>query len=973
MRLLRFPGVVELLDEGPEGDFYTIVMGVVEGAPFPGRPAASTWPAIEPPTLRLLSVLEGVHGAGIVHRDLKPSNVFVDDDGRPTVLDFGLAGGDGVDGSLTIAGSILGTPRYLAPEVAAGRPADARSDLYAVAIMVYEQLSGRLPHDYEDIGTLLRARASLDPEPLASSAPSVPERVALVIDRCLSRDPDRRPRTAREFADWLGGESPPELRHGVPWLGTRAPLIAVESAVLSRSSLCVAGGRGSGRSRVLSHAAQFALAAGRRVVHTRPSTVPFGSLANFPEAEPAADLDLDPAKTHALSVLKRHLSAGLVIIADDLEGLDDLSREVMEGASAHGSVIAAGLKGRHTVRLAELGPPDLVPILHGTERLIHLRSDAAAELIRRSGGNPSRLWHEIQLWDRTGIAQWDGDRLRLTREGLDRLGLVLAPAPTPVSRGRTWRAAPSRATSTSTVIQSGVTGLPAHRQDLVGWVVLAWPRAELNTLVRLTGWPPWRAQAELNDLVRSGLATRRRDGTYVPFHGTAVPWSEERRRSGHLRVAQGMIPGTPGRLQHLVAAGEIEEVVHESAALARAFRLRGALGKARVALVEGLAASRLPGLEGPVADSLLRSLALVALAENTPMALETAIYEFSRRGELEETFRGQMKLMSLALKVHSIMGDERLSEVRELGAFQDPEFERHRLMLWFRLSAGAPEQARSVVIAEIHAFAARRLGPEVDAFVETVRGTDHYRNGRFQDSALAHQRAADFAVSPPERLLALLNSASSHMESGSLQTARLAAKSALILARASRVAFHEGRAEWLLRAIAYRQGRRWPPDLSLVEAARQSLPDDLVALIEIGEAAFAFRHADVETARELASAAALRLRKLKRDASAVLAESIVVLSGGSPSDALNREPLEGTLLSLPPAVALQSAACLVSTGVMQPLAARTASTLASAVPTNRWRQRLELFSVAESLRHLGHHALLRRPSRAIEAAVDWQD
>lgn len=207
LRMLRVPGVVQLVDEGVEGGRAFVVMEHVGGAPFPGAatehgPAA--WDAIERTVLALLETIGRVHAAGVIHRDLKPANVLVRPDGQPIVLDFGIScwSADGV------AAEAAGTPAYMAPEQIDGRTVDARADLYAVGAMLYEALSGEIPHRHADLTAMLRARRSEAAEPLATPAPGVPPHVAAAVDRMLAVRAEDRFRTAAGLIAALRGERP---------------------------------------------------------------------------------------------------------------------------------------------------------------------------------------------------------------------------------------------------------------------------------------------------------------------------------------------------------------------------------------------------------------------------------------------------------------------------------------------------------------------------------------------------------------------------------------------------------------------------------------------------------------------------------------------------------------------------------------------------------------------------------------------
>ncbi|MEO8700987.1 MAG: serine/threonine-protein kinase [Kofleriaceae bacterium] len=154
-------------------------------------------------TLQLLDGLEHAHAAGLVHRDLKPENIIIEDDGTPKIIDFGIARlcGDS-SARLTQEGIVLGTPQYMAPEHSRGDAIDPRSDLFALGVIVYEMLAGRIPFDGRGVEVAI-ANRSQDPPALARRAPGVvvaPELEAFVRTLMARRLADRfaSARAARE-------------------------------------------------------------------------------------------------------------------------------------------------------------------------------------------------------------------------------------------------------------------------------------------------------------------------------------------------------------------------------------------------------------------------------------------------------------------------------------------------------------------------------------------------------------------------------------------------------------------------------------------------------------------------------------------------------------------------------------------------------------------------------------------------------
>jgi len=143
--------------------------------------------------------LEAAHGVGVIHRDLKPQNIMRDASGRVLVMDFGLA--RTVEGvGMTQTGAMVGTLEYMSPEQALGKPLDHRSDLFAVGLISYELLTGKMPYRAESALASL-VRRTHEPAPVASKEDSsIPQALSAMVSRCLERDPNLRYQHASEIA-----------------------------------------------------------------------------------------------------------------------------------------------------------------------------------------------------------------------------------------------------------------------------------------------------------------------------------------------------------------------------------------------------------------------------------------------------------------------------------------------------------------------------------------------------------------------------------------------------------------------------------------------------------------------------------------------------------------------------------------------------------------------------------------------------
>lgn len=202
--------------------------------------------------IQIAKALEHLHQVGIIHRDLKPGNVFLSDDGRLKLGDFGLARDSGST-SLTIDGMTVGTVKYMAPEQALGKTAiDARTDLYALGCNLFEYVVGRGPfqideaRDVSSVVELMRCHIEETPPRVIDFVPHCPPELSQLIDELLAKDPAKRPSSAAAVANRLqailDGRTPADDRAPAPSEnGTEAPV--AEKTLTQR--LQVEGGPGT--------------------------------------------------------------------------------------------------------------------------------------------------------------------------------------------------------------------------------------------------------------------------------------------------------------------------------------------------------------------------------------------------------------------------------------------------------------------------------------------------------------------------------------------------------------------------------------------------------------------------------------------------------------------------------------------------------------------------------------------------------
>jgi beta-lactam-binding protein with PASTA domain len=195
---LQHPNVVSVYDRGEIDGTYYIAMQHLEGRTL--KQLIDAGLTSEQAVAYIRQVLEGArfaHRNGVVHRDLKPQNVIVDDEGKATVTDFGIARAGASE--ITQAGSVMGTPHYLSPEQAQGFEVTAVSDLYSIGVMLYEALTRRVPFEADSAVAIAMKQVSQPPQRPSSINPQVSPALDAVVMRALEKEPGQRFQSADAF------------------------------------------------------------------------------------------------------------------------------------------------------------------------------------------------------------------------------------------------------------------------------------------------------------------------------------------------------------------------------------------------------------------------------------------------------------------------------------------------------------------------------------------------------------------------------------------------------------------------------------------------------------------------------------------------------------------------------------------------------------------------------------------------------
>jgi len=350
---LNHPNIVTLHSIEDEAGIRFLTMELVEGQGLDAHvtPGGLAIERVLEVGVAIADALAAAHDKGMVHRDLKPANVMLTRDGRVKILDFGLArpaqtGGLAASAEtvttaapVSVAGQVLGTVPYMAPEQVRGEAVDARTDLFALGTLLYEITCGRRPFEGATLGVISSAILTETPAPVARVRADVPPDLGRIIARCLEKDPGVRFQTARDLASDLRrvglARSTDATIHKAPPVPA-TPLIGREELLDQAAArlregvrlLTISGYGGTGKTR-------FAIELFRRLSSEYPGGAAFVSLASVTVAAdvlPTVASELNIPEAHGRSALEalatvigdRHA----LLVLDNLEQVLDAAEDI---------------------------------------------------------------------------------------------------------------------------------------------------------------------------------------------------------------------------------------------------------------------------------------------------------------------------------------------------------------------------------------------------------------------------------------------------------------------------------------------------------------------------------------------------------------------------------------------------------------------------------------------------------------------
>lgn len=615
LRELRDENIVQVYEAGVQGEYPWIAMELVEGTDL--GTLVESWEANPPPDrfqrveamLRsLCQALVHIHAAGLVHRDLKPSNVLVTRDGRAKLTDFGVVKAPGhFTTQLTLAGRLVGTIAFMAPEQISGEQADSRSDLYSLGAVLYVMLTGRKPIQADTIAGYLARHLTQAPTPPSELVPEVPRRLEEICLNLLRKDPSQRFSSARQVLSALdsASEGVGAPLHGREELMERLLARVGRLAQGEGGVMIVSGPEGVGKSALLAELVRVARGAGRSVAFADGARMqPLMTLRGQLPPRPKTEEDFsDPAEDLA------NLLGGQpwTLVIDHLDRvapleLDLVTRIARRHIAIHGEPLlilgaVGAARGRLTgllsgaetglvpesIQVEPLGERAVVSMLR--DRGLHgpVLLPLGQRLLHASGGLPGAMVELLEAMQREGwLEETAPGQLRCTR---DLHALSTEPLPVPDRE---------RARVDERLARLG----PAARTLLTALAVLG-VEAPIELCRALAGLESEAAGVGLDELQAAGLVRRRAQALEE-----TLEISSERQRDAILAIcpaeslrrlhaaAADLLtrrsrrrPEQAGEevLRHLLAAGEV----------GRAFPLLVAAARRRLAAGQADSANRL--------------------------------------------------------------------------------------------------------------------------------------------------------------------------------------------------------------------------------------------------------------------------------------------------------------------------------------------------------------------------------------------
>jgi Protein kinase domain len=330
---LNHPNIATLYSMFRQGEELYMVLEFVRGETLDSimekRGALPAEEAI-PVFCQVLDGIDHAHELGIVHRDIKPANMMLTEKGTLKVLDFGIARLLG-SARMTRAGNIIGTLEYMAPEQVRGHETDGRSDLYALGMMLYEVLTGKLPFDTDNEFELMKSQTEMTPRAPREINPNIPELVEAAIMKAIEKNPDDRFQTGGEFRAVLMNAGFAEATmHGATGTHARLPTRPSHAPLSSPEKAPAAAASTPKSTRLAETTAQPAAAKATRLGVPAPAanvkSTRLGVSAPAAEAVPSTEADpsffskLTAAHYAAAGVLLLVLMGGAVAVPFMMSG-----------------------------------------------------------------------------------------------------------------------------------------------------------------------------------------------------------------------------------------------------------------------------------------------------------------------------------------------------------------------------------------------------------------------------------------------------------------------------------------------------------------------------------------------------------------------------------------------------------------------------------------------------------------------------